>query len=167
MEGCDSLARENVNGMIMDRIEASVSQLTCVTSNICKLSSYETVNCVNSRKKRDTTESNVGFTFKLSCDTTICKYIYFIIVLMDKSSLCINLEICSYKYNDIKWKKNKKHLTLYSRTVFYPFKKSYRDVDKIDTAKIQKHDHLLSWRSTDTSIKIGGLSYFTSDKANK
>jgi hypothetical protein len=33
MEGCD---RENVNGMIIDRIEASVSQLTCVTSNICK-----------------------------------------------------------------------------------------------------------------------------------
>ena len=68
MEGCD---RENVSGMIIDRIEASVSQLTCVTSNICKLSSYETVNCGNSRRKRDTTESNVGFTFKLTCDTTI------------------------------------------------------------------------------------------------
>jgi hypothetical protein len=89
MEGCDSLDRENVNGMIIDRIEGSVSQLTCVTSNICKLSSYETVNCGNSRRKRDTTESNVGFTFKLTCDTTICEYIYFIIVLLDISSLWV------------------------------------------------------------------------------
>ena len=92
MEGCD---RENVSGMIIDRIEASVSQLTCVTSNICKLSSYDTVNCGNSRRKRDTTESNVGFTFKLTCDTTICKYIYYIIGMMDISSLCINVEICT------------------------------------------------------------------------
>jgi hypothetical protein len=98
MEGCD---RENVSGMIIDRIEASVSQLTCVTSNICKLSSYETVNCGNSRRKRDTTESNVGFTFKLTCDTTICKYIYYIIGMMDISSLCINVEICSWTYDEI------------------------------------------------------------------
>ena len=98
MEGCD---KENVNGMIIDRIEASVSQLTCVTSNICKLSSYDTVNCGNSRRKRDTTESNVGFTFKLTCDTTICKYIYYIIGMMDISSLCINVEICSCTYDEI------------------------------------------------------------------
>jgi hypothetical protein len=44
MAECDSLARENVNGMIIDRIELSVSQLTCVISNTCKLSSYDTVN---------------------------------------------------------------------------------------------------------------------------
>lgn len=115
MEECDSLARGHINGMINDRIEASVSQLTCVTSNICKMSSYDTVNCGNSRRKRDTTESNVGFTFKLSCDTTICKYIYFIIVLMDEFSLCINL--LSYKYYDTK-SKTKAYDTVYQNSFF-------------------------------------------------
>ena len=130
MEECDSLSRENVLGIIIDRIEASVSQLTCVISNTCKLSSYETVNCGNSRKKRDTTESNVGFTFKLTCDTTICEYIYFIIVLMNISSLCINLEICSYKYDEIKWKtKNIWYRIL--EQFLYPLGKLYRDASKI------------------------------------
>jgi len=81
-------------------------------------------------------------------------------------SLCINLEICSYKYDEIKWKtKNIWHRI--PEQILYPLWKLYRYVDKIDTAKTQNHDRLLSWSSTDTSIKVAGLSYIFPDKTNK
>ncbi|XP_052070045.1 sushi, von Willebrand factor type A, EGF and pentraxin domain-containing protein 1-like isoform X2 [Mytilus californianus] len=67
--GCDTPSTADIENKITARIESATQQLTCVTSNMCTMSSNEVINCGISRKKRDTS-TFVGFTVKLTCDTT-------------------------------------------------------------------------------------------------
>lgn len=69
LEGCDTLSIAEIKNKITARIESATQQLTCVTSNICTMSTNDVINCDISRKKRDT-NNFVGFTLTLSCDTT-------------------------------------------------------------------------------------------------
>ncbi|CAG2241794.1 unnamed protein product [Mytilus edulis] len=69
LEECDTLSSPDIENKITARIESATQQLTSVTSNICTISSNEVINCDSSRRKRDTS-TFVGFTIKLTCDTT-------------------------------------------------------------------------------------------------
>lgn len=69
LDGCDALSTTDIENKITARIESATKQLTCVTSNICTMSNNEVINCDVSRRKRDTS-TFVGFTVKLTCDTT-------------------------------------------------------------------------------------------------
>ncbi|XP_063444324.1 sushi, von Willebrand factor type A, EGF and pentraxin domain-containing protein 1-like [Mytilus trossulus] len=69
MEGCDTSSTADVKNNITAIIESAALQLTCVTSNICTITSNEVINCDIPQKNLDT-NSSVGFTVKLTCDTT-------------------------------------------------------------------------------------------------
>lgn len=69
MERCDTSSTVDVKNNITARIETAALQLTCVTSNICTITSNEVINCDIPLKNLDT-NSSVGFTVKLTCDTT-------------------------------------------------------------------------------------------------
>ncbi|CAG2206584.1 unnamed protein product [Mytilus edulis] len=69
MERCDTSSTADVKNNITAIIESAALQLTCVTSNICTITSNEVINCDIPLKNLDT-NSSVGFTVKLTCDTT-------------------------------------------------------------------------------------------------
>lgn len=73
MERCDTSSTADVKNNITARIESAALQLTCVTSNICTITSNEVINCDIPLENLDT-NSSVGFTVKLTCDTTTRKY---------------------------------------------------------------------------------------------